>query len=98
MEVDMNWHKFKITIEQITSGEVQRIQEKFDQIWWPLSCPKGMAIYAEKCKGGPSDTYYLTPACDKYAKALIAYYAAVPCEQPDQASLIFLIGDSSFIS
>jgi hypothetical protein len=59
---------------------------------------QGTAVYAKKTERGPSATYYLTPPCKKSAKALIAYYAAEACEQPDKDSLIFLAGDSSFSS
>jgi hypothetical protein len=66
-----------------------------------LSCPKGTAVYAKKTATGASVayylTYYLTPPCEKSAKALIADYAAKECEQPDKDSLIFIAGDSSFI-
>ena len=94
----MGWYKFTLANEQIAPIETQRIQKKFDQIWWPLSCPKGTAIYAKKTQKGPSATYYLTPSSERSVKALIAYYAAEACEQPDKDSLIFIAGDSSFFS
>ena len=92
----MGWYKFTISNKQIAPVVAKRIQEKFDQTWWPLSCPEGTAVYAKKTERGPSATYYLTPPCKQSAKALIAYYAAEACEQPDKDSLIFLAGDSSF--
>jgi hypothetical protein len=98
----MGWYKFTISNEQMAPVETQRIQKKFDQIWWPLSCPRGTAVYAKKTATGASVayylTYYLTPSCEKSAKALIADYAAKECEQPDKDSLIFIAGDSSFIN
>lgn len=93
----MGWYKFTLSNNQIASVEAKRIQEEFEQIWWPLSCPKGTAVYAKKAESGPSATYYLSPSCKKFAKALIASYAAEACEQPDKDSLIFIAGDSSFI-
>ena len=94
----MEWYKFTISNRQIAAVESQIIQEKFNQLWWPLSCPKGTAVYAKKTENGPSATYYLTPSCKKPAKALMTHYAAEACEQPDKDSLIFLAGDASFIS
>ena len=94
----MGWYKFTISNEKIVQLEAQKIQEKFDKIWWHLSCPNGTAVYAKKTENGSSTIYYLTPSCEKSAKALIAYYAAEACEQPDKDSLIFLAGDSSSCS
>jgi hypothetical protein len=94
----MGWYKFTISNEKIVQLEAQKIQEKFDQIWWPLSCPNGTAVYAKKTENGANATYYLTPSCEQSAKALIAYYAAEACEQPDKDSLIYLAGDSSSFS
>ena len=94
----MGWYKFTISNKQIASFETKIIQEKFEQKWWPLSCPKGTAVYAKKIESGPSVTYYLTPSCKKSARELITYYAAEVCEQPDKNSLIFIAGDSSFSS
>jgi hypothetical protein len=48
----MGWYKFKISNEQMAPVETQRIQKKFDQIWWPLSGPKGTAVYARKTTNG----------------------------------------------
>lgn len=94
----MEWYRFTISNRQIASIETQKIQEKFKQLWWPLSCPKGTAVYAKKSENGPSATYYLTPSCKKPAKALMVQYAAEACEQPDKDTLIFIAGDSSFLS
>ena len=98
----MGWYRFMISNEQMAPVETKRIQKIFDQIWWPLSCPRGTAVYARKTASGASVpyylTYYLTPSCEKSAKALIAYYTAKACEQPDKDSLIFIAGDSSFIN
>ena len=98
----MGWYKFMISNEQMAPVETKRIQKIFDQIWWPLSCPRGTAVYARKTASGASVpyylSYYLTSSCEKSAKALIAYYTAKACEQPDKDSLIFIAGDSSFIN
>ena len=94
----MGWYKFTISNEKMVQLEAQKIQEIFDLIWWPLSCPNGTAVYAKKSENGANATYYLTPSCEKSAKTLIAYYAAEACEPPDKDSLIFIAGDLSSFS
>lgn len=92
----MGWYKFTIHDAQIAPIVTQKLKEKFDQIFWPLSCPEGAAVYAKKSDSGTGTDYYLTPSCGRSAKSLIAICSAAACEQPDVDSLIFLVGDSSF--
>ena len=94
----MGWYKFTISNERIAPVVTQKIKEKFDQIFWPLSCPAGTAVYVKKAESGPGTEYYLTPSCEKSAKALIASCSAKACEKPDTDSLTFLAGDPSFFS
>lgn len=96
-EAGMGWYKFAISDAQIVPIVSQKIKEKFDQIFWPLSCPKGTAVYTRKSDNGSGMEYYLTPSCEKSAKALIEICSAKACEEPDLKSLIFLAGDSSFL-
>ena len=93
----MGWYKFTISDAHIAPIVTQKIKEKFDQIFWPLSCPEGTAVYIKKSESGPGTEYYLTPSCEKFAKALIENCAAQACEEPDITSLIFLAGDSAFL-
>ena len=93
----MTWYKFTISNDRIAPIVTQKIREKFDQIWWPLPCPEGTAVYIERKKGSGTN-FYLTPSCEKTAKALITSCSAVACEQPDRESLTFIAGDSSFLS
>lgn len=96
-ELDMAWYKFTISNEHIAPIVAQKIQERFNQIFWPLPCPKGAAVYAKKSEKGRGTVFYLTPSCERSAKALIVSCSAEACEKPDMASLIFLAGDSSHI-
>ncbi len=94
----MGWYKFTISNTQIVPIVTQKIKEKFDQIYWPLSCPEGVAVYIKKSSNGNGSVYYLTPPCENLAKALIATTSAEACEKPDMDSLIFIAGDSSSLS
>jgi hypothetical protein len=98
VEADMSWYKFTISNDRIAPIVAQKIREKFDQIWWPLSCPEGTAVYIIRGEKGTGTNFYLTPSCEKTAKALIVSCSAQACEQPDRKSLIFIAGDESFLS
>lgn len=97
-EAALGWHKFTIVDAQIAPIVTQKLKEKFDHIFWPLSCPEGAAVYTKKSKSGPGTEYYLTPSCERSARSLIAACSAEACEKPDMDSLIFLAGDTSFSS
>ena len=47
-ELDMAWYKFTISNEHIAPIVAQKIQERFNQIFWSVPCPKGAAVYAKK--------------------------------------------------
>ena len=88
----MTWYKITLTDEQIAKNETAVLQQKFDQLWLSLGSRKDMTLFAEKSAGGPSRTFFLTPACYDYARALIGIYSAVPCEEPPSESLSLLLG------
>ena len=94
----MEWFKFTIRDAQIAPIVKQKIKEKFDEIWWPLSCPEGAAVYSKRAEDGSGTIFYLTPSCEKTAKELILTCAAKACEQPDTDSLVFVAGDASFLN
>lgn len=91
----MGWYKFTISDAQVAPLVTQKIKEKLDQLFWPLSCPKGVAVYIKKSESGPGTVYYLTPSCLNSAKALIASCSAKSCEEPDMDSLKLIAGNSS---
>jgi hypothetical protein len=97
-EADMGWYKFMISDAEIVPIVTQKIKEKFDYIFWPLPCPEGVAVYLKKSESGHGTVYYLTPPCENSIKALIASCSAKACEKPDMDTLIFIAGDSSFLS
>jgi hypothetical protein len=97
-EAGMEWYKFTISDAQIAPIVTQKLKEKFEQIFWPLSCPEGAAVYTKKSESGSGTEFYLTPSCGRSARALISTCSAKACEKPDMDSLMFLAGDSSFSS
>ena len=97
-ELDMAWYKFKISNDQIAPLVAQKLREKFDHIFWPLPCPEGAAVYAERSENGRGTVFYLSPSCERSARALIISCSAEVCEKPDMDSLEFLAGDSSFLN
>ena len=94
----MGWYKFAISDAHIAPIVTQKIKEKFDQLFWPLSCPEGVAVYLKKSENGHGTVYYLTPPCENFVKALITSCSAKACEKPDMDSLMFIAGDSSSLS
>jgi hypothetical protein len=78
----MSWHTFRLTSAQKDAGGAIKVLNQFEDWFTRLDAPPDMAMFCVQWSGADFVTYYLSPAIEQRAPALLRVLGAKPGEPP----------------
>ena len=88
----MGWMKIRLTTEQIVAGEVDRVQNAFDQLFIAHHSPHAALLLG---RGEADDDYelFFSPQATELAAPMLGTMGAQPCSPPPRDGTALVIGD-----
>ena len=83
----MGWSKIILSKEQVSSGEIKVLQQKFRDAFHEAGLPNEMALFTGLPLNNSEHPFYLTPICEKFAGDVISHYSGISCEKPKKSGL-----------
>lgn len=83
----MNWLRFKMTTDDITSGKGIAFDDKCRAIWAVANYSRDVEVLNTRMDENGDVYYYLSPAASKIFAGLITEFAQELTGQPDKESL-----------
>jgi len=90
----MSWYKVKLSAEEVASGKHQNLQDEFDILFLANGGPQDAAMFSDRLSNSELEVYF-SPGARRLAKALIAKYSGVPCENPSGKKPALLVGHAN---
>jgi hypothetical protein len=76
------WHTFQHSSAQEAAGAGMKVLDQFAELYTRLRGPPDVAIFCRQEPGGDHVTYWLTPATEQRAPALLRLFGAKPGPVP----------------
>jgi len=89
----MKWFKIKLTKQQLKSGELTKIVDKFYKHLKFSNNPIGMSLWANRpTKPGETNTVYFSPVAVENSETIIREYNCKLCNKPRIEKVSLLVG------
>ena len=94
-----SWFKVALPASQVASGEINKIQNEFENLYKAAGRPKDMALFSATLPVSKDEfaVLYFSPAAANAAAMLIAKYSGTSCETPKKGFAL-LVGDESALN
>ena len=98
----MNWYKLELTEDQITAGQLNRVQDDFQTWYLSQNAWRDTALFSRGRDDDLGMTLYIYTKSPVHADVLCQMFPARPCEPPEpnchqasssRGSLLLRIGD-----
>ena len=86
----MPWQKVELSIAQVVSGEVERVQKSFVLAFAVARRPQDAALFVRPIVGGHE--LYFSPQAARIGKALIKQGGGSSCTRPPKEGTRLLVG------
>lgn len=98
-EESVSWFKVSLTSNQVASGEINKIQHEFDNLYHAAGRPKDMALFSATLPVSKDDfaVLYFSPVSLSVATSLISKYSGTACEAPKKGFAL-LAGNKSALN
>jgi hypothetical protein len=86
----MTWHMIRISVEQVVSGEHEKVQDSFALAFAVSGRPLDAALFSRPVVGGHD--LYFSPEAARIAQGLIKQYGGSGCNRPRKEGTRLLVG------
>jgi len=96
----MTWTKTALPNDLKLPGLIERMQEQLYQTMKVVAAAgsdnyRQIALFSRDNRDNNTVEFFFSPACQSYAKAILAEYGAQPCERPNPKALATLVVDET---
>ena len=90
----MSWYKVNLTDQQVISGELTKIMDKFNANFMLALTPADMSLWSVNMRTnhGGAGTVYFSPEAAQKAGTLIREYNGQTCDIPVKEDVSLLVG------
>lgn len=90
----MSWYKVKLTEQQLVSGELTKIMDKFNVHFMLAETPIEMSLWSinKRTNPGEAGTVYFSPVASQNSMTIIREYDSQVCDKPLQEEVSLLVG------
>lgn len=90
----MGWYKVNLTDQQVISGELTKIMDKFNAHFMLALTPVNMSLWSVNMKTNPggSGIVYFSPLAAQNSETLLREYDGQVCNMPLKEDVSLLVG------
>jgi hypothetical protein len=86
----MAWQMIRISVEQVVSGDHEKVQDSFALAFATAGRPQNAALFSRLVAGGYE--LYFSPEATRIAQALIKQCGGSTCSRPPKEGTTLLVG------